>query len=64
MHKTEKDYLAAVQAAESEFGPMHVQTGAALVELAKYYERVGLLDAANDCDERIHGILEKYLSKD
>ncbi len=57
--KTEKDYLGAVRRAEVEFGPDHVQTGAALVELAKFYERCGLLDAANDCDERIHGILQK-----
>jgi hypothetical protein len=46
---------------DPEFGPDQVQTGAALVDLAKYYERLGLLDAANDCDDRIHGILENYL---
>jgi uncharacterized protein YciU (UPF0263 family) len=49
-----------VKRAELEFGPEHLQTGDALVALAKFYERCGLLDAANDCDERIHGILEKY----
>ena len=59
--RTEADYKQAVADAEAEFGPDHVQTGAALVDLAKYYERLGLLDAANDCDDRIHGILEKYL---
>ncbi|HEY9680661.1 MAG TPA: hypothetical protein V6C86_03625 [Oculatellaceae cyanobacterium] len=58
--KTEKDYLAAVQSAEAKFGPDHLQTGDALVELAKFYERVGLLDAANDCYDRMNGILEKY----
>ncbi|HEY9753601.1 MAG TPA: hypothetical protein V6C97_00415 [Oculatellaceae cyanobacterium] len=58
--KTENDYLAAVRRAEIEFGPNHVQTGNVLVELANFYERVGLLDAANDCYDRMNGILEKY----
>ncbi|HEY9684275.1 MAG TPA: hypothetical protein V6C86_22035 [Oculatellaceae cyanobacterium] len=60
MLKTENDYLAVVRRAEIEFGPNHVQTGDALVELAKFYERVGLLDAANDCYDRMNGILERY----
>lgn len=61
--KTEKDYLAAVEYAELEFGPDHIETGAALVELAKFYERDGRLEAANACDDRIHSIMEDYLTK-
>jgi hypothetical protein len=59
--RTEADYKQAVAEAEAEYGPDSIMTGDALVDLARFYERCGLLDAANDCDERIHGILEKYL---
>jgi hypothetical protein len=62
--RTEEEYLAAVKYAELEFGPDHLQTGDALVALAEFYERCGLLEAANACDERIHEILEKYLSRE
>ena len=59
--RTEADYKRSVEVAEAEFGPESIMTGNALVDLAQFYERCGLLDAANDCDERIHWILEKYL---
>jgi hypothetical protein len=59
--RTEADYKQAVADAEAEFGPDSIMTGDALVDLAQFYQRCGLLDAANDCDERIHGILERYL---
>jgi hypothetical protein len=59
--RTEADYKQAVADAEAEFGPDSIMTGDALVNLAQFYQRCGLLDAANDCDERIHGILERYL---
>lgn len=61
--KTEKDYLAAVRRAEIEFGPEHIQTGDALVQLAKFYEHCGLLQAESNCDERIHAIMEAYLNE-
>jgi hypothetical protein len=61
--RTEADYKHAVTDAEVEFGPDSILTGDALVDLARFYERSGLLDAANDCDERIRGILERYLLK-
>jgi hypothetical protein len=59
--KTEADYKQALADAEAEFGPDSIMTGDALVDLARFYERCGLLNAANDCDERIHKILERYL---
>ena len=59
--KRETDYLAAVERAESEYGPDHLQTGDALVALAKFYESAGLFRSASACDERIQLILEKYL---
>ena len=59
--RTEDYYKRAVEVAEAEFGPDSIMTGDALVDLAQFYECCGLLDAANDCDERIHGILERYL---
>jgi hypothetical protein len=62
--RTESDYKQAVADAVAEFGPDSILTGDALVNLARFYEQYGLLDAANDCDERIRGILEKYLSAD
>lgn len=60
--RTEQDYLEAVKDAEITYGPDHIKTGNALVALAEFYERSGLLDRANACDERIHEILEKFLS--
>jgi hypothetical protein len=59
--RTESEYKQALADAEAEYGPDSILTGDALVDLAQFYERCGLLDAANDCDERIRGILEKYL---
>jgi hypothetical protein len=61
IRRTEVDYKRAVADAEAEYGPDSILTGDALVDLARFYERCGLLDAAKDCDERIHGILERYL---
>jgi hypothetical protein len=59
--RTEADYKQAVANAEAEFGPDSIMTGIALIDLAQFYERCGLLEAANDCDERVHGILDRYL---
>lgn len=60
--RTEQDYLDAVRSAELKYGREHLQTGDALVALAKFYERAGLLDKRDVCDERIRDILEKFLS--
>jgi hypothetical protein len=59
--RTLADYKQAVADAEAQYGRGSIMTGDALVDLARFYERCGLFDAANDCDERIHKILEKYL---
>ena len=61
MSKSENDYKQAVADAEAQYGADSIMIGDALIDLARFYERFGLWDAANDCDLRIHGILEKYL---
>jgi hypothetical protein len=59
--KSEDDYKQAVADAEAQYGADSILTGGALVNLAQFYEHCGLLDAADACDLRIRGILEKYL---
>lgn len=59
--RTEQDYLDAVRSAELKYGRDHLQTGDALVALAKFYERAGLIKKRDVCDARIREILEKFL---
>lgn len=60
--KKQKELIQAAQYAQQEFGAYHVDSGAGLIELGRYYEGLGLLDADGICEQRIQEILQSFLS--
>ncbi|HEY9684274.1 MAG TPA: hypothetical protein V6C86_22030 [Oculatellaceae cyanobacterium] len=58
-----KDLLiAAADYVEEQFGPYHLETGAGLIQLARYYDGSGLLDSDGISEQRIQEILQSFLS--
>ncbi len=53
----------AAQYAEQQFGAYHVDTGAGLIGLARYYEGSGLLDSDGISEQRVQEILQTFLSQ-
>jgi hypothetical protein len=60
--RTLSDYKWSVELAEAQHGRDSIKIGDALIDLAQFYKRAGLLDAENDCYEHMNGILEKYFN--
>lgn len=61
-NEKQKELVDAAQYAEKEFGAYHVDTGAGLIQLARYYEGSGFLDSDGLCEQRIQEILQSFLS--
>ncbi|HEY9753602.1 MAG TPA: hypothetical protein V6C97_00420 [Oculatellaceae cyanobacterium] len=61
-NEKEKELFPAAQYAEEQFGAYHVETGAGLIQLARYYDGSGLLDSDGISEQRIQEILQSFLS--
>ena len=60
--RTLSDYKQALLKAEAEHGRYSIKLADALIDLAEFCKRAGLLDAENDCYNRMNGILERYFN--
>ncbi|HEY9680645.1 MAG TPA: hypothetical protein V6C86_03545 [Oculatellaceae cyanobacterium] len=61
-NEKEKELFLAAQYAGEQFGPYHLETGAGLIRLARYYDGSGLLDSDDISEQRIQEILQSFLS--
>lgn len=58
----QKELSQAAQHAEKEFGAYHIETGAGLIQMARYYGGSGLLDSDGISEQRVQEILQSFLS--
>lgn len=63
MDQEEKRLKASLKIAEERFGPDHLNTGHALVQLAEFYLANNRRAESDRCHERIRRIIELWLKE-
>ncbi|HEY9758824.1 MAG TPA: hypothetical protein V6C97_26890 [Oculatellaceae cyanobacterium] len=61
-NEKQKELAQAAEYAGEQFGAYHVETGAGLIQLARYYAGSGLLDSDGISEQRVQEILQSFLS--